>query len=301
MARRRPGARRSRAAASPAGRAPVPARAGGRHRPSRGRARVGGTAGRGPEAGRPRRPGRRPGCAGRPAPAASGDASRPACSRASSPTRARPDPVAGAADLCCSSATSGTTSLAASVGVDARTSATRSSSGESGSWPMADTTGVRTEDTARISAFVGERQQVLDRAAAAGHDDHVDVRVAVEPLDGLHHLCGRPGPLHRRMRDLEHHGGPASPSVLEHVALGGGAGRGDQADASGEERQRALPSPGRRGPRPPAAAGVARSGRAARRGRPSGSRGRPATGCRGWRSTTASRARRRWRPRPAAG
>ena len=45
--------------------------------------------------------------------------------------------------------TSGTTSLAASVGVEARTSATRSSSGLSGSWPIADTTGVRAANTAR--------------------------------------------------------------------------------------------------------------------------------------------------------
>ena len=37
-------------------------------------------------------------------------------------------------------------------------------------------------------ALVGERQQVLDRAAAAGDHDHVDARVAVEPLDGLDHL-----------------------------------------------------------------------------------------------------------------
>ena len=51
-----------------------------------------------------------------------------------------------------SSAMSGTTSLAASVGVEARTSATRSSSGWSGSWPMAETTGVRMPCTARISA-----------------------------------------------------------------------------------------------------------------------------------------------------
>ena len=47
---------------------------------------------------------------------------------------------------------SGTMSLAASVGVEARTSATRSSSGWSGSWPMADTTGVRSACTARIIA-----------------------------------------------------------------------------------------------------------------------------------------------------
>ena len=50
-----------------------------------------------------------------------------------------------------SAATSGTTRLPASVGVDARTSATRSSSGWSTSWPIALTTGVRHAATARSS------------------------------------------------------------------------------------------------------------------------------------------------------
>ena len=59
--------------------------------------------------------------------------------------RARPHPAS-------SSATSGTTRLAASVGVEARTSATRSSSGVSTSWPIALTTGVRAPATARTSA-----------------------------------------------------------------------------------------------------------------------------------------------------
>ena len=47
------------------------------------------------------------------------------------------------------SPTSGTTRLAASVGVEARTSATSSSSGRSFSWPMALTTGVVAAATAR--------------------------------------------------------------------------------------------------------------------------------------------------------
>ena len=65
--------------------------------------------------------------------------------------------------------------MAASVGVEARTSATRSSSGWSGSWPIAETTGVRHFGDGADQRLVGERQQVLDRAAAAGDDDHVDV------------------------------------------------------------------------------------------------------------------------------
>jgi len=47
--------------------------------------------------------------------------------------------------------------------VDAATSATRSSSGESGSWPIALTTGVRHADTARISVSLenGSRSSTL--------------------------------------------------------------------------------------------------------------------------------------------
>ena len=75
-------------------------------------------------------------------------------------------------------ATSGTTRLAASVGVDARTSATRSSSGGVGL--VAD----RADDRRAAGGdgaderLVRERQQVLERAAAAGDDDDVDLGVA---------------------------------------------------------------------------------------------------------------------------
>ena len=55
--------------------------------------------------------------------------------------------------------------------------------GVSGSWPIAETTGVRHRVHRPDQRLVGERQQVLDRAAAAGDHDHVDRRVAVEPLD----------------------------------------------------------------------------------------------------------------------
>ena len=61
-----------------------------------------------------------------------------------------------------------------------RRSATRSTSGESGSCPIARTTGVRQPATARTQRFVGEGQQVLDDAAAAGEHDDVDLRVAVK-------------------------------------------------------------------------------------------------------------------------
>ena len=140
-----------------------------------------------------------------------------------------------------SSATSGTTRLAASVGVEARTSATRSSSGESGSWPIAETTGVRHVVHGPDQRLVGERQQVLDRAAAAGDDDHVDGSVAVEAARPPRSPRPRRAcPAWRRTPTSKRDRGPAPPGVLEHVALGGGVGRGDQADRCGQERQRAL-------------------------------------------------------------
>ena len=75
----------------------------------------------------------------------------------------------------------------------------------------------------RGSGLVGERQQVLDRAAAAGDDDHVDARrrgrggrrASITSARGARAL-------HRGVRRLEGDRGPAAPGVLEHVALGGG-------------------------------------------------------------------------------
>ena len=88
--------------------------------------------------------------------------------------------------------------------------------------------------------LVGERQQVLDRAAAAGDDDDVDLGMALQAAERLHHLGGRALALHGGVGDLEGDIGPAAPGVVEHVALGGGLRRGDQPDPVGEERQRPL-------------------------------------------------------------
>ena len=89
-------------------------------------------------------------------------------------------------------------------------------------------------------ALVGEGQQVLDGPAAPGDDDHVDALVAVEAVDRRDHLGRGAGALHGGVRRLEGHRGPAAARVLDHVALGGGVGRGDQADPLGQERQAAL-------------------------------------------------------------
>ena len=96
---------------------------------------------------RPPASARRARSAGRPAPGGLRSAVRCCCSRASHVRTASRPRSRIWSTRCASSATSGTTRLAASVGVEARRSATRSSSGLSGSWPIAETTGVRAART----------------------------------------------------------------------------------------------------------------------------------------------------------
>ena len=81
---------------------------------------------------------------------------------------------------------------AASVGVEARTSATRSRIGASFSWPIAETTGRAAGGDGAHEALVGERQQVLDRAAAARHHDDVDLGERIELAHRRDHLARRP-------------------------------------------------------------------------------------------------------------
>ncbi len=96
--------------------------------------------------------------AGRPSACAS-----PRSSRSSSPRTVRSARSRNCCTRSSSSPTSGTTFLAASVGVEARRSATRSSSGESGSWPIAETTGVRHAATVltNCSSENGSRSSTL--------------------------------------------------------------------------------------------------------------------------------------------
>ena len=167
-------------------------------------------------------------------------ASRPACSRASQPPSIWRSRCRAASTSRSSSATSGTTSLAASVGVEARTSATRSSSGWSCSWPIAETTGVRSPCTARISASSenGSRSSTEPPPRATTMTSTSGWRSS--RAERLHHLGGGALALHGGVGDLEGDVRPAAPGVVEHVALGGRLGRGDQPDPVGEERQRPL-------------------------------------------------------------
>ena len=89
--------------------------------------------------------------------------------------------------------------------------------------------------------LVGERQQVLDRAAAPGDHDHVDVGVVVEPLQRRDHLARRrAGPASWRARPRTSTPGQRRVALSRTSLLGGRPGRGDQADAGGQERQRPL-------------------------------------------------------------
>ena len=143
-------------------------------------------------------------------------------------------------------------SLAASVGVEARTSATKSSSGVSTSWPMALTTGVTAPATARTSASLlnGRRSskapppRVMTMTSTA--------RSRVQLAQGGAHLGHGVGPLHRHLTDLEDDRGPAAAGVLDDVLLGGAAAAADQPDPAGQERERLLAVARRTGPRRPA-------------------------------------------------
>ena len=166
-----------------------------------------------------------------------------------------------------SSAMSGTTRRAAAVGVDARTSAARSQSGVSCSWPTADTTGtVHVGDRAH-DALVGERQQILEAAAAAREHDHVGAAPA-QLADRGRDRGRRARALHVRLGDERRcAGGKRCVMRGEHVALGGSVVAGDEPDQPREARQRPL---ARRREQPLAGelrASAARARRGARRGR----------------------------------
>ena len=88
--------------------------------------------------------------------------------------------------------------------------------------------------------LVVERPQVLERAAPPSHDDHVDAAERVELADALGHLGGGAVALDagRRQHDVDL--AEALADDPQHVADGGAAGRGHDADLAREPRQRAL-------------------------------------------------------------
>ena len=127
------------------------------------------------------------------------------------PPDAAPERVARAVEPPASSDRSGTTSLPAAVGVEARTSAARSQSGVSCSWPTADTTGTGHAGDRADEPLVAEREEVLEAAAAAREDDHVDARLLAERPQRLDDLAGGARPLDVGLRDERR--GPAGSGV----------------------------------------------------------------------------------------
>ena len=114
-------------------------------------------------------------------------------------------------------ARSGATSAAAAVGVAARASATKSQIVKSVSCPTADTTGSAESSTARATALLVERPQVLDRAAAAPDDQHVDFAPCVGGADGGGDLGRRAGALDAAGIDDHRERGPAARERRQHV------------------------------------------------------------------------------------
>ena len=68
--------------------------------------------------------------------------------------------------------------------------------------------------------LVGEADQILECAAAARDDDHVDLRIGVEAPDRGDDVGRTLRALHVRVHDLETHGRPAQVHVRDHVAFG---------------------------------------------------------------------------------
>ena len=132
----------------------------------------------------------------------------------------------------------GTTRLPASVGVEARQSATWSSRGVDVVPDRADHRGARGRDGAE-QRLVAEGE-VLDRATATADDDDVDARVGIELLQGGSDLGNGGGTLDRDLADGEADRGPAR-RVLHDVLLGRAGPPTDQPDRARQERQRLLP------------------------------------------------------------
>ena len=95
------------------------------------------------------------------------------------------------------------------------------------------------DDGAR-QALVVERPQILERAAAAGEDEHVALGPAAGERERRNDLRGRLCALHGDRIDHDRDGGKAPRKHVQDVAHRGAGGRGDDADAPGQRRQRTL-------------------------------------------------------------
>ena len=191
--------------------------------------------------------------AGRPAPGAPRSAASSRCSRSTQPASARRARSRSPAIRAVSSARSGTSRRPASVGVEQRRSATWSTSGVSGSCPIAETTGVRHAATARhsVSSENGSRSSTLPPPRASTITSTSGSRSSTRSASTI---CGdRQRALHGDVLDPEPHRGPAGGRVRHDVVLGGRGAPGDQPDAAAAGTAAGACGPGRTGPRRPAA------------------------------------------------
>ena len=182
----------------------------------------------------------------------------------------------------------GTIRCAASVGVAARTSATWSTRVVSVSWPTAVTTGVRVAAIARHEPLVGEGQQVLDGAAAAGDDDDLDVGVGVQAAQPVDDVRRRLRPWTAQLNISKRTAGHRRRAVTRtsrSAALSRPVMTPTSAGRNGSGRLRAAS----KSPSAASRRGSARSAPAVRRARRPGSR---------WRAARRSRGRRSSRGRP---
>ena len=86
--------------------------------------------------------------------------------------------------------------------------------------------------------LVGERQQILDRAAAPGDDDHLHGPVRVEAVQRVGYLRDGVRALDRDLLDPELDSWPPRRRVAPHIALGRRIASADQADGGGQKGQR---------------------------------------------------------------
>ena len=95
-------------------------------------------------------------------------------------------------------------------------------------------------DHGAAQRLVAEREQVLDAPAAARQHDHVDVGMTVEFGQCVDDRRDGAGALDGDVADLEGDARPAAAGVFDDVPFGRAGPSGQQADPSGQERERLL-------------------------------------------------------------
>ena len=78
--------------------------------------------------------------------------------------------------------------------------------------------------------LVGEPEQVLEAAAAPGHDNDIDIGVLIEFVYGLDHLGRALRSLHVGVNHCELNRGPAQTGIGDDITLGPCLGSANQSD-----------------------------------------------------------------------